>query len=128
MAKQDIYQPSEAELEILHIIWDKQPVSVRDIHEIITLSKDVGYTTVLKQIQRLTEKGVLHKAVVDGVHLYSANLQENDAKSAIANKVLTNTFGGSALQMMMHALGGQKTTKAELEALKQWLDQQMDEQ
>jgi BlaI family penicillinase repressor len=128
MAKKNIYQPSDAELEILNILWEKEPASVRDIHEQIMASKDVGYTTVLKQIQRLIEKGVLVKEIVDGVHLFRTAVEETEVKTALANRVLTNTFGGSAVQMMMHALGGQKTSKDELEALKQWLDQQMDNQ
>ena len=126
MAKKETYQPTDAELEILNILWEKQPASVREIHEQIMLAKDVGYTTVLKQVQRLTEKEVLVKEIVDGVHQYSTAVKENDVKSALANRVLTTTFGGSALQMMMHALGGQKTSKSELEALKNWLDQQID--
>ena len=127
MAKNTIYQPSDAELEILNILWEKEPASVRDIHEQVMAAKDVGYTTVLKQVQRLVEKGVLKKEIIDGTHLFRTTVKENEVKTALANKVLTHTFGGSALQMMMHALGDQQTSKAELEALKNWLDQQIDD-
>ncbi|MBN8678878.1 MAG: BlaI/MecI/CopY family transcriptional regulator [Chitinophagales bacterium] len=120
------FQPSEAELEILQVLWAIEPASVRSIHErILESGKDVGYTTVLKQIQRLTEKGALDKDVVDGVHLYRSLVNEKDVKQDLAGKVMRTAFGGSALQMMMHALGQEKPDAAELEELKKWLDQQM---
>ena len=111
MTKKITYQPSEAELEILQVIWEIEPASVRAIHErIAATGKNVGYTTVLKQIQRLTEKGALEKEVLEGTHLYRAAAKEADVKSSLAGKVLHNTFGGSALQMMRHALGNEKTS------------------
>jgi BlaI family penicillinase repressor len=126
MTKQAIYQPSEAELEILQVIWELEPASVRAIHErIAAAGKNVGYTTVLKQIQRLTEKGALEKEVLEGTHLYRATAKEADVKSSLAEKVLNNAFGGSAVQMMMHALGNEKASAAELQELKNWLDTQI---
>ena len=126
MAKQPTYQPSEAELEILQVIWEIEPASVRAIHErIAAAGKTVGYTTVLKQIQRLTEKGALQKEVLEGTHLYRATAKEADVKSNLAGKVLQNAFGGSAVQMMMHALGNQKASPEELQELKNWLDAQI---
>lgn len=116
------YQPSEAELEILKVIWELEPASVRAIHERIAAANGVGYTTVLKQIQRLTEKGALEKEVQDGVHLYRSLVREDDVKNQLASKILQNAFGGSAVQMMMHALGGQNPSADELAALKAWLD------
>lgn len=120
------YQPSEAELEILQVLWDIEPATVRSIHErIAAAGKDVGYTTVLKQIQRLTEKGALEKEIVEGSHLYRAVVKETDVKQQLAGKVMRTAFGGSALQMVMHALGNDKADPKELQALKTWLDQQL---
>lgn len=120
------YQPSEAELEILQILWDIEPATVRSIHErIASAGKEVGYTTVLKQIQRLTEKGALEKQVVDGSHLYRTVVKETDVKQELAGKVMRNAFGGSALQMVMHALGQDKPKMEELQELKKWLDNQL---
>jgi len=120
------YQPSEAELEILQVIWEIEPASVRVIHErIAAAGKNVGYTTVLKQIQRLTEKGALIRDVVEGTHLYRAAAKESEVKGSLAGKVLQNAFGGSAVQMMMHALGNQKASAEELLELKNWLDNQI---
>jgi predicted transcriptional regulator len=120
---------SEAELEILQILWEIEPASVRSIHERITAAgKEVGYTTVLKQIQRLTEKGLLEKEIVDGTHLYRALVHEKDVKQQLAGKIMRTAFGGSALQMVMHALGNEKASPEELQELKQWLDNQLSDQ
>lgn len=119
------YEPTEAELEILQIIWELQPVSVRDIYDRIVARKEVGYTTVLKQIQRLTEKGVLIKEDAQGGHLYRASVHEKEVKQQLAGKMMQTAFGGSALQMMMHALGQEKSSPDALLELKAWLDQQI---
>ncbi|MBL7826064.1 MAG: BlaI/MecI/CopY family transcriptional regulator [Saprospiraceae bacterium] len=118
--------PSESELEILKVIWELEPVSVRDIHERISAVNGVGYTTVLKQIQRLTEKGLLEKTIHDGTHLYRAIIREDAVKENLATKMLNTAFGGSAVQMLMHALGNRKASAEELQELKTWLDQQID--
>lgn len=120
------YEPTEAELEILQSIWDLQPVTVRDVYDRIAARKEVGYTTVLKQIQRLTEKGVLIKDDAQGTHLYRAAVQETEVKQQLAGKMMQTAFGGSALQMMMHALGQDKSSPGALLELKAWLDQQID--
>jgi predicted transcriptional regulator len=120
------YQPSEAELEILQVIWEIEPATVRSIHErIAAAGKEVGYTTVLKQIQRLTEKGALEKDIVDGAHLYRAIVKETDVKQQLAGKVMRTAFGGSAVQMVMHALGTEKASRDELVELQNWLDSQL---
>ncbi len=119
------YQPSEAELEILNVIWELEPVTVRDIHERITRTREVGYTTVLKQIQRLTEKGVLEKEIREGSHYYTSTARQSEVKQQLVEKMLHAAFGGSALQMMMHALGNDKVSADELRAIKNWLDKQV---
>lgn len=124
MAK-ETYQPSEAELEILNLIWSLEPVSVKDVHARIAAIREVGYTTILKQMQRLTEKGVLEKTVVNGIHLYTSTVRASDVKQQLVDKVLHTAFGGSALDMMMHALGRENVSPEELQAIKAWLDQQI---
>ena len=121
----ETYQPSEAELEILNLIWELEPVTVRDVHERISKTREVGYTTVLKQIQRLTEKGVLEKQITDGTHYFTSTIREADVKEKLVDKMLNTAFGGSALDMMMHALGNDKVSPDELRAIKNWLDKQL---
>ncbi len=125
MAKQTSYQPTGAEFEILKVVWELEPATVRTIHERIAAEKNVGYTTVLKQVQRLTEKGVLEKEILEGTHLYRAAVHEADVKQGLVDKVLHGAFGGSALQMVMHALGNRKASPEELQELKNWLDNQI---
>ncbi|MBK8968830.1 MAG: BlaI/MecI/CopY family transcriptional regulator [Saprospiraceae bacterium] len=121
----ETYQPSEAELEILNLIWELEPVTVRDIHARISKTREVGYTTVLKQIQRLTEKGVLEKQITGGTHYFTSTIREADVKGKLVDKMLNTAFGGSALDMMMHALGNDKVSPDELRAIKSWLDKQL---
>lgn len=118
--------PTEAELDILHVIWALEPVGVREVYDRIALHKTVGYTTVLKQIQRLTEKGMLAREEQTGVHLYRSTVPESTVKQQLAGRLLQNAFGGSALQMMMHAVGNDRASSEELQALKIWLDQQIE--
>jgi BlaI family transcriptional regulator, penicillinase repressor len=123
------YEPTDAELEILQVIWELEPVTVRDIYDRIVAKKEVGYTTVLKQVQRLTEKGVLIKDDVQANHLYRAAVQESSVKQQLAGKMLQTAFGGSALQMMMHALGQDKASPpGDLQELKAWLDQKINKE
>lgn len=119
------YEPTDAELEILHAIWELQPVPVRAVHERVSLKKGVGYTTVLKQIQRLMEKGVLEKTIEEGVHYYSSRQAAADTKKILAQKVLHTAFGGSITSLLEHALDqGMSPAPGELAALKTWLDRQ----
>ena len=101
---------------------------MRDIYDRIAARKEVGYTTVLKQIQRLTEKEVLIKDDTQGAHLYRAAVQETEVKQQLAGKMMQTAFGGSALQMMMHALGQDKSSPGTLLELKDWLDQQINKE
>jgi predicted transcriptional regulator len=115
-------QPSEAELEILQILWKKQPLTVRAIYEIIGQRKEIGYTTVLKQVQRMYEnKKILSRYKEGKVHYYSAIIQEEEVKSNSFNRFLNTVFKGSTSQLIMHALGEQSTSEAELDELEKWL-------
>ncbi|MEM1120874.1 MAG: BlaI/MecI/CopY family transcriptional regulator [Bacteroidota bacterium] len=115
-------QPSEAELEILQILWDEQPLSVKEIHEKISQTKDVGYTTVLKQMQRMEgEKGMVSRYKKGKVHYYSAILQKEEVQTSSLNRFVEKVFNGSTSDLIMHALGNQSTSKKELEELEKWL-------
>jgi predicted transcriptional regulator len=118
------YQPSEAEMDILHIIWERQPISVREVHEALLEKKQVGYTTTLKQIQRMTEKGMLKKLGSGKSHQYEAVVQEEKVKQNLFQKFVNNTFKGSAMKLMMHALGNSEASKEEIEELEAFLKQQ----
>lgn len=118
-------QPTEAELEILQILWEDQPMTVKDIHEQISQTKDVGYTSVLKQMQRMeAEKGMLSRYKEGRVHYYSAILKKSEVQTSSLNKFIDAVFNGSTSELVMHALGNKPTSKAELAELEKWLKEQ----
>jgi len=120
------FNPSEAELEILQILWKIQPTTVRKIHEILSKKKDVGYTTILKQMQRMyhKDKGMLTRVKEGKTHLYTAIPKESKIKQGMLSKFVDAVFEGSQMDLVMHALGKSKTSKKELEELQKWLDEQ----
>jgi predicted transcriptional regulator len=125
MAKKEKYKPSEAELEILQILWEQQPTTVKVIHEILSKKKEVGYTTVLKQMQRMYEdKKVLKRMKKGKTHLYEAIPKESEIQQGLFSKLVDTVFKGSSMDLVMHALGKTKTSEEELEVLQEWLDQQ----
>ena len=118
-------QPTEAELEILQILWADQPMTVKAIHEQICQTKDVGYTTVLKQMQRMeAEKGMLSRYKEGKVHFYSAILEKSEVQTSSLNKFIDTVFNGSTSELVMHALGNKPSSKEELEELEKWLKEQ----
>lgn len=119
-------QPSEAELEILQILWEGQPMTVKEIHEQISKYKTVGYTTVLKQMQRMHESGkeMVSRYREGKVHYYNAILQKEEVQTSSLNRFVDTVFNGSTSQLIMHALGNQSTSKEELKQLEEWLKEQ----
>jgi len=125
MSNKNIPQPTEAELEILQLLWADQPLTVKEIHEVISQTKNVGYTTVLKQMQRMeAEKGMVSRYKEGKVHYYSAILQKEDVQTSSLNRFVDKVFNGSTSDLIMHALGNKPTSKKELEELEKWLKEQ----
>ncbi|WKV10502.1 BlaI/MecI/CopY family transcriptional regulator [Marivirga harenae] len=116
-------KPSEAELEILQELWEKPGLTVSEIHEKLEARKQVGYTTTLKQMQRMQDKGMLSRKKEGKLFIYFSELDEQSIKNSIFNKLSETLFKGSAKEMMMHLLGNQETTQEELRELKQWIEQ-----
>lgn len=115
------YTPSDAELEILQVLWEKEPISVRGIHEDLAKKKEVGYTTTLKQVQRLFEKGILGRVANGKSHLYTSHYKEKDVKAGLLDKLKDAAFKGSAMDLVMHALGESEPTMDDLDLLEQFL-------
>ena len=117
-------QPSEAELEILQILWEHQPCTIKVVHEEISKSKDVGYTTTQKQIQRMLDKGLVGRTPGEGKsHLYTALAKKEEVRTRLFDRLVENAFGNSVSKMVMHALGGGKATKKEIEEIRKYLDE-----
>lgn len=120
MAKQ--LKPTEGELEILQVLWDKGKATVREVHEVILETKDAGYTTTLKLMQIMVEKGLLTRDDSAKTHIYQANVSKEKTQSQFVGKMITSLFGGSSSQLVMQALGSQSPTKEEIDEIQQYLN------
>lgn len=126
MAKTPLQKPTGSELEILRVLWASGPATVRQIHAALEQHKEVGYTSVLKLLQIMTTKGLVRRDEQQRAHIYEAEQPAAEMKSQLAGDVLRRVFGGSASELMMHALDGRKTSKQELEDLRRLLDEYED--
>jgi predicted transcriptional regulator len=115
-------KPTDSELEILQVIWLHGPVSVRFVNDELNRKKLVGYTTTLKLMQIMTEKGLLKRSEEGRKHIYNVVLKENEAKNLLLDKFVNTAFGGSAMDLVMQALGNHQTTPDELDELKALID------
>jgi predicted transcriptional regulator len=118
MKENNIPKPTEAELEILQILWQEGPATVRAVHEQLATKKDIGYTTTLKNMQNMVQKGMLDRDEESRSHVYKASLQQQETQKMLLDRFLDNTFGGSAMHLVMQALGNCKTSKEELAQIK----------
>jgi len=116
------YQPTPSELEILHVLWARGPSTVREIHEVLSKGKDVGYTSALKFLQIMTAKGLVKRTEEQRAHVYSASESAEKTKQQFAADVLQRVFRGSASQLMQHVLSG-KRSKTELDEIRRMLDE-----
>ncbi len=116
-------EPTGAELEILSILWEKQPRTVREIHEKLSRKKNVGYTTTLKIMQNMTSKGLLDRELKGKSHLYSPVSKMEETCEKLLGKFLDTAFGGSASSLVMQLLGNSKTSEKELGKIKKLIEQ-----
>lgn len=110
-------KPTESELEILSILWREQNATVRLVHEELLKTKDAGYTTTLKLMQIMHEKGLLTRNTDSKIHLYKAAIDKTVTQSQIVNKMVSKLFSGSPTEMVMQALGNNKTSNEELQKI-----------
>jgi predicted transcriptional regulator len=115
--------PTPSELAILQILWQRGPSTVREIHEVLSKEKDVGYTSALKFLQIMTAKGLVTRTEDQRAHVYSANQPAEKTKQQFAADVLKRVFAGSASQLMQHVLSGKRGSKKEIEELRRMLDE-----
>lgn len=121
MSKEKI-TPTAAELEILNILWQKEPLTVKEIHKELVKKKDVGYTTALKIMQNMTSKGLLTRTLNGKSHLYSSAIKQHETQSSLLDKFIDTAFGGSASSLVMQLLGNRKTSQSELDEIKKIID------
>ena len=123
MADINHLKPTESELEILQILWEKGNCTVREVHGILEKSKDAGYTTTLKLMQIMHEKGLVGRDTSSKTHIYHALQNQEKTQQHLVNKMIDNVFNGSAARMVMQALGNHSASKDEINAIKEYLDQ-----
>jgi BlaI family transcriptional regulator, penicillinase repressor len=116
-------KPTAAELEILRVLWARGPSTVREVHEALSASKSIGYTTVLKLLQIMTEKATVRRDENQRAHIYEACEPAEKTKRDLADDVLQRVFEGSASQLMLHALAGRPTSREEIKELRRMLDE-----
>jgi predicted transcriptional regulator len=114
-------KPTDSELEILNILWEKGPSTVRDVHEVLERSKEAGYTTTLKLMQIMHDKKLLTRNESNRSHIYTANISQQKTQGQLVKKFIDNVFNGSASQLVLQALGNHKANRQELDEIKQLL-------
>lgn len=114
--------PTEAELEILNVLWDAGPSTVRDVHEALA-RRGTGYTTVLKQMQVMAEKGLLARSEEQRSHVYSPRIARERTQQRLARNLLDRAFAGSAAGLVLGALSAQKVRPEELAEIRRMLDE-----
>ena len=116
MAKPSTPRPTDAELAILRVLWSKGPSTVRQVHGVIASGRDLAYTTVLKLLQIMTDKGLTTREALGLQHVYTARRTEQDTQRQLVKDLLDRAFDGSTSQLVMQALA---TTAASPEELKE---------
>lgn len=120
--KREFVKPTEKELEILQILWNSGPVAVKDVHDAMGGDERNGYTTILKLMQIMHEKGLVARQKSGKLHLYEALASRDDTRQFMLDKMIHSVFQGSAMQLVMSALGNTKSSKAELSEIKRYLE------
>ena len=115
-------KPTDSELEILQILWQKQQATVRDVHEAINKYKESGYTTTLKLMQIMHEKGLVTRDSSSKTHIYQPAVTKEKTQHLFVTKMIDTLFAGSKLDFVMQALGNQKTSTKELNEIREYLN------
>ena len=115
-------KPTDGELEILQVLWGKGKATVREVHETILKTKEAGYTTTLKLMQIMFEKGLVTRDDSAKTHIYRANVTKEKTQNQFVNRMINGLFQGSSSQLIMQALGSHSPSKEELNEIQQLLD------
>ena len=122
MNNNKLLKPTESELEILQILWEKGKATVREVHEELSAYKDSGYTTTLKLMQIMHDKGLVERDDSSKTHIYEAVVTRESTQKQMVGKMVSSLFGGSTSQLVMQALGNSAPSRQELEEIQKLLD------
>ena len=122
MAKHVTPRPTDAELAILRVLWDRGACTVRQVHEVLLRERPTAYTTALKLLQIMTEKGLVRRDETDRTHIYEAKLTEEQTQRQLVRDLVDRAFGGSASKLVMQALATKRASAEELLEIRQALE------
>lgn len=117
------FKPTESELEILQVLWNEKSATVRQVHEELSKTKDSGYTTTLKLMQIMHEKGLVTRNDSSKTHIYHPAVSRENTQKQFVNKMIDTLFAGSSANLVLQALGGHQASKDELEKIQSLIDQ-----
>lgn len=123
MKKKRLPKPTEAELAILAVLWQRGASTVREVWELISPKQGTGYTTVLKTMQIMFDKGLLGRDEAQRSHIYKATLSEDQTQRQVVRHLLERVFCGSAPRLVMQALAAKKASRADLAEIRRLLDE-----
>src|SRR5438045_7678160 len=126
MATKQIVRPTKLELAILKVLWEAGPRSVREIHKILDEGKPTGYTTVLKMLQIMTEKGLVERDETVRPQIYRPKASQSQTQRQLLRDLIHRAYGGSVKALVMQALGTSKTSRQTLDAIEKLLDENED--
>lgn len=122
MKKNTVPRPTESELEVLQVLWKHEPCTVRFVNDKLNGNKKVGYTTTLKIMQLMFEKNILKRDETQRSHLYGTVVKEKETQRLLLDRFLESAFGGSAMKLVMQALGNHKATTEEISRIRELLN------
>ncbi|HUF16785.1 MAG TPA: BlaI/MecI/CopY family transcriptional regulator [Thermoanaerobaculia bacterium] len=123
MSEKKLLRPTDSELAILNVLWKRGSSTVREVHQDLRPVSPIGYTTVLKLMQIMTEKGLVVRDESERAHVYTARLTEQKTQRQLVNDLLDRAFGGSATRLVMQALAGKRASASDLAEIRQLLDE-----
>ncbi|MBL8809127.1 MAG: BlaI/MecI/CopY family transcriptional regulator [Planctomycetaceae bacterium] len=123
MTANDVSRPTDAELEILKVLWERGTCTVRDVFEVLSAARETGYTTTLKLLQIMFEKGLVSRDESQKSHVYKARAKQQATQRMLVTDLLTRAFGGSTEKLVVQALAAKKASKEELAEIRRLLNE-----
>jgi predicted transcriptional regulator len=122
MSRPGTPRPTDAELAILRVLWERGPSTVRQVHDVLSRERPGAYTTALKLLQIMTEKGLVERDERDRTHIYRARLSEEQTQRQLVRDLVDRAFGGSAGKLVMQALASRRASTEELREIRRAID------
>lgn len=123
MTKRRVPRPTESELAILRVMWERGPSTVREVHDVLNAEKETGYTTVLKLMQIMLDKGLLQRDESRRTHVYRPRDPAETTQRQLVGDLIDRAFAGSARKLVMQALAAKKVSPEELDQIRSLLDE-----